>query len=46
MKFRVTYTKEFSKIIYASNRNEAEFKFNRNPDNDEKTLEYIEEETE
>lgn len=28
-KFRVIYSKEFSKIIYARNRKEAEWKFNR-----------------
>lgn len=31
-KFKVTYSKEFSKIIYARNREEAIWKFNRNAD--------------
>jgi len=32
-KFKVTYSREYSKIIYSRNREEAMFKFNRQADN-------------
>ena len=32
MKFRVTYKREYSKIVYAKNRKEAEWRFNEEAD--------------
>jgi hypothetical protein len=42
-KFKVVYSKEFSKIVYARNKKEAEWKFNRENDDDNKTFEYVKE---
>jgi len=40
-KYRVIYTKEFSKIVYARDKKEAEWKFNRENDDNRKTFEEV-----